>query len=111
MSVTYRTSSTTLSKVAPYPPEEFLCVGIRLPHLDLHVRVIPYPALLVQRGCSNEVSFIIVAQLAGDVDRITDLYRLSIAIIGFPRHAHAFRIFADRHLFLLFGSSALILAA
>ena len=24
-------------------------------HLDLHVRVIPYPALVVQRGCSIEV--------------------------------------------------------
>ena len=44
-------------------PEEFLCVRIRLPHLNFHVGVIAYEALVVLRGLANEVSFIIVAQL------------------------------------------------
>ena len=38
----------------------------------------------------NEIAFIIWAKLAGDGDRITDLYHLSVMIIYFPEHAQPF---------------------
>ena len=69
--------------------EHLAHVVVGLPHLRAHV---------TRR---DDVAFVVVAHLSGDVDGVSHFHALGIAIIAFPGHAETFRFLGDRHVRLL----------
>src|SRR5262249_3425560 len=54
-------------------------------------------ASLVQRGRTYNVSFVVMAQLAGDVDRVACPDRLGVPVQILPRHSEPSGVLAQGH--------------
>ena len=79
------------------PTQDLLGVCVRLPHLGLHVGMIEDLPFLVQRRRPNNVSFVVMAQLAGDVDRVAYPDRLGVPVQILPRHSEPSGVLAQGH--------------
>src|SRR5262245_31427833 len=79
------------------PTQDLLGVCVGLPHLGPHVGMIEDLPFLVQRGRPNNVSFVVMAQLAGDIDRVAYPDRLGVPVQILPRHSEPFSVLAQGH--------------
>src|SRR3954465_9217215 len=74
-----------------------LCgVGIGHPHLLCHHREVGRLAGFIERRGRDHGPLVVVAELAGHMDRVSDLDRLCIAVVVFRRHTVIGGLFAIR---------------
>src|SRR5262249_32778635 len=80
----------------PETRQEFCSVGIGHPHLLFHRREVGrFPGFIKRRG-RDHGPLVVVAELAGDIDSVTDLDRLCVSVSIFPRHTEIGGLFAIR---------------
>jgi hypothetical protein len=61
-------------------------MGVGRPHLLFHHRELGRLTGFIERSRRDQVPPFVVAELAGDMDRVTNLDRLCVSVGIFPRH-------------------------
>jgi len=70
----------------PEARQKLDCIGVGRPHLLFHHRELGRLAGFIERSGRDQLPLLVVAELAGDMDSVTNLDRLCVSGSIFPRH-------------------------